>query len=195
MRRIIFFRLILPEIEQKVLLALNMLRVVMIEPPQVQVLLTHVFLSEHVSILLIHDIQNIERWFAMQLLSAELQLAEGSVGPLNHVFLVPCRDLRLMLRLWKGRRLHDWMFVKSLWRVVFQEVSCHRFHKLNYFATGSIVGENCCDFVVEILVVEKPFEERVVLFLKGFNHVLKHGQLLKVYLFLVLLRQEQIACR
>ena len=89
MRRIIFFRLILPEIEQKVLLALNMLRVVMIEPPQVQVLLTHVFLSEHVSILLIHDIQNIERWFAMQLLSAELQLAEGSVGPLNHVSLVP----------------------------------------------------------------------------------------------------------
>jgi hypothetical protein len=127
-RRIIFFRLILPEIEQKVLLAFNMLRVVMIKPPQVQVLLSYMFLSERVSILLIHNIQDVKRWLAMQLLSSQLQLAQGAVGSLNHISLIPRRDLWLVQGLWKCGCLYDWMLVESFWRVVFQEVGGHGLH-------------------------------------------------------------------
>ena len=70
------------------------------------------------------------------------------------------------------RILYDWMLVEGLRRVVLDKVARHRLHQFDYFGPGSIVAKNSRNFTIEIFVMQKALEQRVVFFFQCLDQVL-----------------------
>ena len=183
-----------------------MLRVVMVQPLQVQVLLPDLmFLRRSVQliantvindrpvlrplivihgrpddiVLLTHHSEQVQRWLTVQLMT-KLKCAVRTRCSLDDVALELSRRGLLWLDLGLAsdmcqrhfRILYNWMLVEGLWRVVLDKVARHRLHQFDNFGPGSIVAKNSGNFTVEIFVMQKALEKRVVLFFQSLNQVL-----------------------
>ena len=141
----------------------------------------------------VHEVEQVKRRLWVQLLA----IVKHAVTTCSHAISsivtleLPSRglnllSLRMLLSLglcWMHDRIshrhgdrvvNDRVLVKRLRRVVFEEVTWHWLKKFNDFGACSFIFEYHSHFVVEFSVLEKPLEEKVMLFAQGFNQFLQH---------------------